>query len=485
MRSVKGEGIDHAHTTLTWMTSGSPPEDAGASVAPDESPASNDKAFSATSPDDGAARPERDAKPDGDVKQPGAAKREDRDGKARRAGKRSGGIGGPWPARIAALALVVLVLFAGVWLGGHPSELPGFMRGTFEANHQTEVMSEAIDSIAQDYYRNVSKKQLAGASIAGAVASLQDPFSHYLAPSEYHEFANPGTFSGVGLEATGRPQGLEIERVFNPSPAQRAGLRAGELIVAVNGRSLAHLPEESGRNLIRGKAGTNVTLTLQNGSKRRQVTVTRALVDQPVVLSETRTVNGKKVGVVYLAKFTEGAHGEVREAIERELHAGARGIVLDLRHNGGGLVSEARLVASIFVPKGVIVTMRSRTQSPVTLTAAGGAVPQSIPMVVLVDRDTASAAEIVTGALQDHHRAAVVGTHTFGKGVFQELVPLANGGALDITVGHYYTPNGHNLGAGGVKEGAGIAPEVVVPPQQIDTEAGLQAALRTLAPKLG
>jgi carboxyl-terminal processing protease len=196
-----------------------------------------------------------------------------------------------------------------------------------------------------------------------------------------------------------------------------------------------------------------------------------------------RTVHGVKLGWVYLATFSEGSHGELYDAVQGLLKQGARGLVLDLRANGGGLVSEARLVASIFVPSGVIVTTRGRTQPTTVLTAAGGAIPAHIPVVVLVDHDTASASEIVTAALQDHHRATVVGTHTYGKGVFQELEPLSAGGAIKITVGEYYTPNGRNLGGSGVKEGAGVTQEVSVP-HGVDTEHGLQVALQTLLTKV-
>jgi carboxyl-terminal processing protease len=131
-----------------------------------------------------------------------------------------------------------------------------------------------------------------------------------------------------------------------------------------------------------------------------------------------------------------------------------------------------------------VVTTRGRVQPTQVLRAEGDAIPSSIPMVVLVDRNTASAAEILTGALQDHHSATVVGTHTFGKGVFQEEQPLANGGALDITVGEYFTPNGHNLGGGGVREGAGLVPEVKLASSVVDTPHGLAAALQTLAAKI-
>jgi carboxyl-terminal processing protease len=214
----------------------------------------------------------------------------------------------------------------------------------------------------------------------------------------------------------------------------------------------------------------------------RSLMITRALISEPVVDSTLRTVRGTKLGIVGLASFSPGAHGEVSEAVHSLLRAGARGIVLDLRANGGGLVEEARLTASLFIPKGTIVVTRGRTQPTQTLTAAGGAISSSIPVVVLVDGNTASAAEIVTAALQDHHRATVVGTHTFGKGVFQEEQPLSNGGALDITVGEYFTPNGRNLGGGGVKQGAGIMPDVPVP-RGVDAEHGLDVALNALAEK--
>ena len=396
---------------------------------------------------------------------------------------------GSAPGRATLVTLVVLLpvlLILGIWIGGHPRDLPGFMRSTFEANHQTEVTAEAINQIAHDYYRPLSKSQLASSSIAGAVQSLDDPFSNYLSPSEYGTFATKGHFSGVGVEVAARPLGLLIERVFDASPAERAGLKRGDTIVGVNGRSLKGLSEQAARGLIVGPPGTDVKLTVKQGSSTHTVTITRETIAAPVVASEVRTFHGKKLGIVALTTFDqEGVHGEVREAVEHVLHEGAQGIVFDLRHNGGGLVTEARLVASIFVPHGLIVTMRARTQPTLTLSAAGGAISPTIPMVVLVDRDTASAAEIVTAALQDHRRATVVGTHTFGKGVFQELEPLSNGGALDITVGEYFTPNGRNLGGGGVKEGAGITPEVVVAPTEIDSEAGVNVALETLAKKLG
>jgi carboxyl-terminal processing protease len=387
---------------------------------------------------------------------------------------------------VLAIALPVLLVL-GVYLGGHPEDLPSFARGTFVADHETRVVNEAINRIADDYYRPVTKSSLANGSISGAVASLGDRFSHYLTPREFREFNAPPTFTGIGVSVDLARRGLLIARVFDASPAARAGLRAGDLIVSVGSRQLAGVAAETAIGLIKGPPGTNVELGVEEHrgghSVVKKLTLTRTTISEPVVASTTRSVHAVKLGVVALATFSEGAHGEVREGVEHELHAGARGLVLDLRSNGGGLVEEARLIASIFIEKGTIVTTRGRKQPTQTLTAVGDAISPSIPMVVLVDRNTASAAEIVTAALQDHHRATVVGTHTFGKGVFQEEEELSNGGALDITVGEYFTPNGRNLGGGGVKEGAGITPEVLVK-HGVDSEHGLQVALDTLAAKV-
>jgi carboxyl-terminal processing protease len=391
------------------------------------------------------------------------------------------------PLRVILALWALILLVAGIWLGGHPEHLPGFMRSVFVADHQTRVVDEAIGRIASDYYRPVTKRRLADASIAGAVTSLGDRFSHYLTSKEYGEFNQPPRFTGIGVSVNPDRRGLLIARVFDASPAARARLTAGDVIVAVNGRNLAGLSENAAANLIRGPPGTNVELGVRERRAGRTVartlSITRALVSEPVVDSTMRTVRGIKAGIVALAAFSPGAHGEVTEAVQNELRQGARGIVLDLRANGGGLVEEARLTASVFIAKGPIVMTRGRTQPTQTLTAAGHAIAASIPVVVLVDGNTASASEIVAAALQDHHRATIVGTHTFGKGVFQEEQPLSNGGALDITVGEYFTPNGRNLGGGGVRQGAGITPEVSVP-RGVDTTRGLTVAMSTLIAKV-
>jgi carboxyl-terminal processing protease len=384
------------------------------------------------------------------------------------------------PVTLAALAVLAL-LCLGIYLGGHPESLPGPVRNAL-VSEDVKTTQEAFDVIKNDYYRKVTTGRLVNQGITGAVRSLDDRFSNYLDPSAYRRFLEQsnGRFSGIGTEVVQDPRGLRITRVFPNTPAAKAGIRVGDRVVAVGGKSIAGRPSQETTALIRGKPGTFVTLTVESGKppRRRTLRVARAHVSAPSVTGRLRTVGGVKIGYDAVAGFTSGVHGELRQAIDRQRRAGAKAVLLDLRDNGGGLLDEAVLVSSIFIDRGTIVTTRGRTRSKRVYEATGGAIKGSFPIVVLVNRNTASASEIVTAALQERRGAKVVGTRTFGKGVFQEVKELSNGGALDITVGEYFTPNRHNLGGGGVKEGAGIAPNVPV------TGSGnhqLDVALRTLA----
>ena len=387
---------------------------------------------------------------------------------------------------ITALGILVVLVF-GIWWGGHPSDLPGFLRNAFVANSQDKVIDEALSDIQHDYYHPVARAGLIDGSIAGAVATLKDPYAGYDSPAAYHAFNNPkpDQFSGVGIDVTGSPAGLVVQNVIPGLPAARAGIRAGDVIISVDGRALAGLGSSSSTNLIRGRAGTSVTLGLKRGRSRLTVTLKRQVISTPIVVYTVARYHGVSIGILDLPTFdVEGIHGEVAQALEALLARHIKAVVLDLRDNGGGLVTEAQLVASMFIAHGVIVTTRGRTQPTQTIDATGHPIAPSIPMAVLVNADTASAAEIVSGALQDHHRAVIVGTRTYGKGVFQEIRPLSNGGALDITVGQYFLPNGKNLGAGGLRRGAGITPDVIVSAGlTAKADPQLNAALRILAAK--
>lgn len=385
------------------------------------------------------------------------------------------------PATLLAVA-VPLLLIAGIFLGGHPEALPSPLRNAF-VSEEVRTTQEAYDLIRRDYFRKVSNDKLVNTGIAGAVRSLNDRFSAYLDPKAYRSFLEQsrGEVSGIGVEVKDDPRGLRIVRVFPNAPASRAGIAPGNLIVAVQGTSIVGRPSQASSALIRGKPGTSVSLTVMAGSRRREVRVARARVFTSVT-SRAQTVNGVRVGIDVLSSFTSGVHGEVRQAIESQLSQGAKGLVLDMRNNGGGLLSEAVLVSSIFIPDGTIVSTDGRTRTRKVYEATGGAIKRPFQIVVLVNKDTASAAEIVAAALQERRGAKVVGARTFGKGVFQAVEELSNGGALDITVGQYFTPRGRNLGGGGTKPGAGIAPDVPVPaPRRGQRDRSLDIALRTVA----
>jgi carboxyl-terminal processing protease len=356
----------------------------------------------------------------------------------------------------------VLALVLGIYLGGHPSTLPGPVRDTLVQDTDGRIYDEAMDTLERDYYRKVDRTALLNQSLDQAVHSLHDRFSNYFAPHDFSDFqqATEGRFEGVGMSVDPIDEGLRIITVYEGSPAKRGGLEPGDVITAVNGRSIAGQGSQEATTRIKGPAGTEVRLTVRSGKRTREVTVKRAEVEIPVVRSGMRRADGRKIAYVRLAGFTAGAHEAVGDAVRKLVKQGAEGIVLDLRDNGGGLLNEAVGVSSVFIPDGRIVSTKGRARPERVYDATGGAIDSKIPVVVLVNDRSASASEIVTGALQDRHRATVVGTRTFGKGVFQEIEPLSNGGALDITVGEYFLPSGRNLGGGGVSRGAGVTPDV-------------------------
>jgi carboxyl-terminal processing protease len=366
-----------------------------------------------------------------------------------------------WPFVLVAVVAVVV----GLWFGGHPNLLPSPLRSVFVSQTSNEQrVQEVLDLISHDYYRKVNTRNLVNVGLEAAVASLHDPYSHYFPPSGYQSFlseTNPQE-TGIGVDVTARPAGLAILLVFPDSPAARGGLLAGEVITAVGSQSLRGHTATYASGLIKGRAGTAVDLTVRQGASVHHVRLVRANVTVPVAASRLLSYHGLKLGYLAFTAFTEGSGAELKAQVQKMLHASAQGLILDLRDNGGGLLEEAIKVASLFIPDGTIVTTRGRSQPTEVYTALGDAIAPKLPIVVLVNRDTASSAEIVTGALKDRGRAEVVGTNTYGKGVFQEIQNLPGGGALDITVGEYFTPNGQNLGGGGVREGQGIEPNVFV-----------------------
>ena len=317
------------------------------------------------------------------------------------------------------------------------------------------MRAEIIESIEDNFYKPVDEGKLDDASLKGIVESLDDPYSHYLTPREAKQFNDSvrGEFEGVGMNVEQDKRGLKVLRVFDGSPAERARIRRGDFILGVNGRSIAGVNSEVATSRIKGPAGTSVMLRVftPGQDRDRTVKVDRERIEIPVARGRVVERDGHTVGTVELLSFSSGAHGLLRREIDRLLRDGAEAIVLDLRGNGGGLLSEAVLVSSIFIEDGKIVSVRGRHRPERSQNAEGDAIDEKIPVVTLVDGGSASASEIVTGALRDRKRAKVVGTRTFGKGLVQEVEQLSNGGVLDLTVANYYLPGGETISAKGIK----------------------------------
>jgi carboxyl-terminal processing protease len=360
-----------------------------------------------------------------------------------------------------AVLCALIALAAGLWLGGHPGSLPGPARDVF-VDEDRAVRAELINEIEDNFYKHVDEEKLDEASLKvdeaslkALVRSLGDRFSNYLTPREARQFRelSAGRFDGVGMSVEQDRRGLQVLNVFERSPAREAGIRKGDLIVAVNGRSIAGVSSQVATARIKGPAGTTVRLEVlsPDTDRRRTLRVTRRRIEVPVADGRLVERDGTKLGVVELVGFWEGAHGLLRREIEPLLRDGAKGLVFDLRGNSGGLLTEAVLVSSIFIEEGKVVSVRGLHRPERTEIAQGDALVPKLPVVVLVDNGSASASEIVAGALRDRGRATVVGTNTFGKGLVQEVERLSHGGELHLTVANYYLPGGRTIGTDGLK----------------------------------
>jgi len=378
-------------------------------------------------------------------------------------------------------------MLLGMWAGGHPDNLPDSLREIFVADstQRRSVSDQAADLIQSKYFRATDPERVQDYSVDGMVRRLRkryhDRFSHYFTPEQNQQLSESltGSFSGVGMTVGKNDQkGLEVGYVFRGSPAADAGIKPGDVIVEVDGKSVRGEDVDLIVAKIKGPEGTDVTLGIrkQGKGKVEDVKLTREEIQVPITASRIREVDGRKLGYVQLTTFSANAGAALKRAVQSAIDKGAEGIVLDLRDNGGGLLEQAISTSSIFLDEGdVVVETRSRTQGNATYHATKGKIDVP-PVVVLVNRNTASAAEILAAALQTDLGAPVVGTRTYGKGVFQQVMPLVNGGSLDLTVGEFYTAKGVSLA------GKGLKPDVYAPlPKGATTDVQLNKAFQALS----
>jgi len=365
---------------------------------------------------------------------------------------------------LGAAAALVGVFVLGVLVGGHPqatglTQLPSSIRGTVLGAGSDSLVADIESDLRSGYYVPVNTSTLARASVDGMLASLHDPYTYYLDPSEYASMQQEtqGLFVGVGIQVLQRGSDVVITSVFPGSPAKMAGLTADDVIIGVNRRSVVGSPLSAVVGVIRGLQGTVVELTLRTpAGSTKTVGLRRSVIHLQLVTSKMLEIHGRKIGDIRLVEFDQGAAVEVRAAVTSLSAQGATGFILDLRGNPGGLVSEAVGLVGVFVPKGSPVVTTQGLHDP-RQTVRTTATPQTdLPLVVLVDRFSASASEIVSGALRDDGRALLVGQRTFGKAVVQTTAPLPNGGALHFTIARYLTPKGFDLNH------KGLEPNVVV-----------------------
>jgi len=326
---------------------------------------------------------------------------------------------------------------------------------------QAHLLAEVMDRVKREYVEPLDDAELLDNAIRGMVADL-DRHSAFLDADEYREIRNTATgrYTGVGLEISTENDRLVVVAPIDGSPAARAGLLSGDVILAIDGEPVEDESIDEAVDRLRGRSGTGVSLRVarRGYDDSLEFDLTRRRIQ---VASVRHEMLGDDVGYVRLGQFIDSSPTEVRDAIEALVdEAGSRGLsglVLDLRNNPGGVLDAAVGVSDLFLDGGVIVTADGRTdEARFTRNASAGDVLGGATIAVLVNGGSASASEIVAGALQDHHRATIVGSRTFGKGLVQTVVPLSRGRAIKLTTSRYFTPSGDSI------NDIGIEPDVQV-----------------------
>ncbi|TYB33772.1 MAG: S41 family peptidase [Flexistipes sinusarabici] len=337
-----------------------------------------------------------------------------------------------------------------------------------ESRYQNlETLTDAINIIEKNYVEDVKMETLIQGAVKGMLSEL-DPHSSYLTPEMFKEFKveTKGEFGGLGITISIKDNILTIISPIEDTPADKAGLQAGDKIIKIEGKPTTNITLEEAVDKLRGKPGTKVTITIFREGKDKpfDVTITRDIIKIKAVKSKVID----NLGYIRLTQFKQEASKETSKALKKLEEQNVEGLILDLRNNPGGLLSEAVRVSSIFLPedKTVVYTKDRDGTEKHLKTRDTEANEEKLPMVVLINEGSASASEIVSGALQDYKRALVIGQTSFGKASVQTIIPMGNDSAIKITTARYYTPNGQSI------QNVGIKPDIMVKQGTVNYEDG-------------
>ena len=345
------------------------------------------------------------------------------------------------PRTAAVASLLLLPMIAG-----------GFLIQQAPSRGTPRLFDQVLSIVASRYVDSLQGSEVFEKAAKGLVRELNDPYSELLAPRQTEEFnrSTGGRYGGVGMlleeQKTGASTAIVVSRVFPHTPAEDGGVHEGDRIIRVDTLQVVDVKIDRVSDALRGPAGTMVQVGFARPGVAEPIKLSfrRAVIHVPAV--PYATMVGDKIGYIPLQTFNENTADEVHAAAAKLEADGARGLILDLRDNGGGIVDQALAVSSLFLKDGQpIVSVRSRNAPDEIARASSDHLPSQPPLIVLTDGGTASASEIVAGALQDHDRALVLGTTSYGKGLVQSLFPLDGGYSLKITTGKWYTPSGRSI----------------------------------------
>ncbi len=366
---------------------------------------------------------------------------------------------------------IVLLLVVVAFIAGTRSEaIKTALTGTTNTGSALDLatVQSLYKELSLSYDGTIDKQKLIDGAKKGLVDAVGDPYTVYFTADEAKEFLGDleGTFEGIGAELGKKDGLLTIISTIDGSPAKKAGLLAGDAILKVNQDETTNWSVEKAVKNIRGEKGTSVKLTVARAGqdKPQEITVVRDKITDPSVKTE---ITADNIGIMRITRFGQTETVALARAAARDMKAkGVRGVVVDLRGNGGGYLQAAQDIASLWLDNKVVVTERAGGKIVDTLHSRGEPILHGMPTVVLVNEGSASASEILAGALRDNKAATLVGEKTFGKGVVQDVKTLGDGGSLKVTIASWYTPNGKNIS----KEG--IAPDTVVALNEQDFAAG-------------